>query len=121
MCSVSDQTVGARDLDFLILQRANDRLEQFGRVGAPDQNVSVTCGTALDADRLALVDQAPHRARNALRELHPRAGLAHGVERRIPAFDFRALIGLGRLPNFHHAGRRIGQRDMRRESRPDPT
>ena len=114
------QPVGAGDFDLFVLQRADDRLEQFAALAHQDQNVAVARGAALDADRLARVDQPPHRARDPLRQLHPRTGLAHRIERRIPAFDLRAFVRLDRLPDFDHARRRIGQRDVRRKAVADP-
>ncbi len=89
ICSVSTSRSAPATSTCLILQRADDRLEQLAALAHQDQNVAVARGAALDADRLAAVDQPPHRARDALRQFHPRTGLAHGVERRIPAFDLR--------------------------------
>ncbi len=52
------EAVGAGDLDMLVLQRADDRLEQFAALAHQDQNIAVARGAALDADRLAAIDHA---------------------------------------------------------------
>ena len=102
------QAIGAGDLHLDPLERPDDRLEQFAALAHQDQNVAVA--------RFVLVDQLAHRTSDAPRQLHPRAGLAHGIERRVPAFDLLAVVRLLRLPDFDRARRRVGQRDVRRKS-----
>ena len=94
------------------------RFEQFAALAHQNQNVAVARGAAFDADRLAPVDQPPHRARDALGQLHPRTRLADLIERRVPAFHLRALVRFHRLPDFDHTGRRVRQRDVRRKAVP---
>ena len=110
------QAVGARHFDTLVLERADDRLEQLAALAYQDQNVAAARGAALDADRLPAVDQRAHGPRDSLREFYARTCLVHLVKRRVPAFDRNALVRLFRLPNFDHAGRRIRQGDMRRKA-----
>ncbi len=93
------QAVGAGHFDALLLQRADDRLEQFAALAHQDQNVAIARG--------AVVDHPAHGAGDAPGEPHPRARLAHGIERRVPALDLLALIGLRRLPDLDHARRRV--------------
>ena len=95
-----NEPVGAGDLDMFVLERADDGFKQFAALAHQNENIAITRGAAIDADRFAAFDQAAHRARDALGEFHPRASLADGVERRVPAFDIRAFVGLGRLPDF---------------------
>ena len=114
------QTVGAGDRDAFVFQRANDRFEQFAALPHQNQNVAVTHGAALDAYRLAPFDQLPNCARDAPGQLDPRARLADLIEWRIPAFDFATLVRFRRFPDFDLAGRRIGQGDVRAESRRYP-
>ncbi len=111
-----DEAVGAGDFDVLVLQRADDRFEQFAALAHQNQNIAVAHGPALDADRLAAIDHALDRAGNAFRQFDARARLVDGVERRVPAFDFLALIGLRRLPHFDQAWRRVRQGDVRRKA-----
>src|SRR5271170_4987976 len=106
------QPVGARDRDVLVLERADDRLEQLAALAHQNKNVAGARGAALDADRLAAVDQLAHGARDPLREFYARARLAHQIERRVPTFDLAARIRLSWLPDFDQPRRRVRQGDV---------
>ena len=71
------QTVGARDLDLRVFERADHRLEHGTALAYENEHL---------ARPRAVGDPAFHRARNLCGELDRRAGLAGGVERRVPAF-----------------------------------
>ena len=112
MCSVSASRSAPATSTCLIFQCANDRLEQFAALTHQDQNVSVTCGTALDADRLALFDQP--RTLRAMRFASFTRGLvsltvSNGASQ--PSIS-AALVRFLRLPNFNHAGWSIRQCDV---------
>jgi hypothetical protein len=103
-----NEAIGAGHRHTLVLERADDGLEQRPALAHQDQKIAALRGAALDL--------AAHMARDAARQFHPRAGLVDQVERRVPAFDLAPLIGFLRLPDLDHAGQRIRQRQMRREA-----
>ena len=101
------EAVGARDRDALVLQRADDGLEQRAALAHQHQDVARPHRLALGrpADRRAALDQAAHRARDALRKLYARRGFAGRIERCVPAFD---PVLLGRRQNRSQISTRLG-------------
>ena len=83
------QAVSARNLHTLVLKGADDRLKQLATLAHENQKVA--------AARCAIVDHLAHGARDAPCELYPRVRFAHGIEWRVPAFDFPLVVGLFRL------------------------
>src|ERR1700723_3819547 len=100
------QAVGTGNLDTLVLQCADDRLEQRPALAHENEHIAITRGAPLDTDPRAAFAQAAHRTSDALRELHAWRGLIHRIERRVPALDLLAFVGFFRLPDFDHARRR---------------
>ena len=107
------QAVGARDLELLVLQRADDRLEQRPALAHQDEHVAVARGAAVDADRRAIVDSL--RTARAIRCASFTRGLvsltvSNGASQ--PSMSL-LLVRLHRLPDFDHARRCVRQGDVR--------
>ena len=91
-----DQSVGAGDLDLRLLERTDYSLEHRAALANQDQHI---------ARQRAICDPAFHGARDFCGEFDRWAGLAGGVERRVPAFLAAILfVGADQIPNFHFAG-----------------
>ena len=111
-----EQPIGARDLDIFVLQRADDRLEQFAALAHQDKKVAVARGPAFVADDLATIDHPPDGASDAAGQFHPRRGFANVVERRVPAFDVGPFLRLRWLPDLDDSWRGVRKRQVRRKS-----
>ena len=99
------QPVGAGDVDVLVLQRADDRLEQRPALAHQHEDVARPHVVALvaGADAVLAIDPQPHRLGDLARELDARARLRGLVERLIPRLDLLALLRLHDRPELDEA------------------
>ena len=103
------QPVGAGDRDTVGFQGADDGLEQ--RPALAHQHQYVARAGALPGPAL----DVPGDLR---RQPHLRAPFGQFVERRIPGLDIALVVGLERIPDLDEAGRRVRQREVRRDAVP---